>query len=115
MTGPDPVAQLGALLEEEAQALRRADFAALVELTEAKTALAAQVGALALRDGADLSELVRKARRNAASLRAAIGGLRAARLRLGELTQAAQGSATYDSQGRKSLHPARPGQADWRA
>lgn len=115
MAESEVVAQLGALLDEEAQALRSADFGALAALTEAKTALTARVEAMAAAGGPDLATLVRKAQRNEASLRAAISGVRAARLRVGELSRAAQGTTTYDSQGRKSLHPVNPGQADRRA
>jgi len=115
MAGHDPIARLGALLDEEAGALRRADFAALAAMTEAKAELAAQVEALAPADGPEVTAWADKARRNAVSLRAPIGGVRAARLRIGELTRPPQGTATYDSQGRKNLHPAGPGQADRRA
>ncbi|GHE01744.1 hypothetical protein U879_16075 [Defluviimonas sp. 20V17] len=115
MAGHDPIARLGALLDEEAEALRCADFAALAALTQTKAELTAQVEAIASGDSPELAALADKARRNAASLRAAIAGVRAARLRVGELARAAQGTATYDCQGRKSLHPAGPGRADHRA
>lgn len=111
----DPVARLGALLDEEAEALRDADFGALAALTQAKAELTAQVEAIAPGDGPELASLADKARRNAASLRASIAGVRAARLRIAELARVAQGTATYDCQGRKSLHPAGPGRTDRRA
>ncbi|WP_102224014.1 hypothetical protein [Acidimangrovimonas sediminis] len=124
MTQLDAVAEaLRMLMREESAALRRADFAALAELLPQKEALARELEAAepegsAMAGGGSagaLSALLAEAQRNAGALRGAIGGVRAARLRLEELRRIESGTETYDRAGRKNLHSVRSGRVERRA
>lgn len=115
----DPIAALGALLDAEAAALRKADVTALAGLADTKATLIDQLKARQMAGDAQennaLATLARKARRNEVILRAAISGLRTARQRLAELSRAAQGTVTYDHTGQTKLHPTGPRRVERRA
>lgn len=119
MVEADAVAALDALLDAEALALRQGDLGALGALAIRKKDLEGQLAAALHAKGATaegaLNALVAKARRNEGRLRAAISGVRAARLRLSELRGMVDGMTTYDRDGRRNHHPFSPGQVTRRA
>lgn len=98
-------AQLVHLLEASHDAIRRADFSALADLTEALLAAAETPGSTA----AELEAVRDSAARNTGLLEAAAAGLRAARRRVAEIRAARAGLDTYDGRGtRRRLEPQGP-------
>ncbi len=98
-------ARLLQLLDESRAAIRRADFAALENLTKAILAAADAPGA----STAELAAVKAGAARNTVLLEAAAEGLRAARRRVTDIRAARAGLATYDGRGaRQRLEPATP-------
>lgn len=115
MQSHDLVAAFAALLEKEAAALRVADFDALAALRAPKEELAMRLDSELPADAPGLAELGARARRNALSLRAAIGGVKAARRRVIELARVADGTGSYGSDGRTTRHPVKSGRLERRA
>lgn len=113
-TSPDGAAlaaSLAEVLDHEADALRRADFAALPALLEAKERLAGELAAAPLLDDTEtVRQLQARARRNAMLLGAAGDGLQAASDRIRTLTTPPGPLHTYDGAGRRApMERARPG------
>lgn len=101
-----PLAELEALLDREAAAVRCADFTGLEGLATRKQALIDALAGEPAPEEQALDRLRQKAARNASALEAARQGLRAARRRILELRQADR-PETYDSAGRRQgLSPA---------
>ena len=100
------IRQLLEHLRQEREALRAGRFQELAPLIARKEALLA---ALAGTPGARLAQVQRMAQENQHLLQAAIEGVRAARIRLGEIVQGAQGYHSYDQRGRaQRISPERP-------
>ena len=94
---PDPRA--AQLLDQVYEALLRADYAALPDMT---AALEHELFAPGKWSGAQLAVISGKAARNGACLLAAQRGVKAARRRLAEIRTAAAGLTTYDRKGRRA-------------
>lgn len=93
-------------LRQEREALRAGRFEELGPLIEHKEALLA---GLAGTPGARLARVQRMAQENQRLLKAANEGVRAARTRLGEIVEGAQGYHSYDQRGRaQRISPERP-------
>lgn len=91
--------KLDALLDAVQRALCGSDYAALPGLTDE---IAAQLRDLAgVPDAKLLTQLRRKAERNATCLLAAQRGFRAARQRLKDIRSSGSGLVTYDGKGRR--------------
>lgn len=97
MAGPDRIAMLTALLDEQAAALRTGRVGDLAALADRLAAVVA--GGLPGTDAASARRLRDRVSRNARLAEAAEKGLRAARRRLTEVASAAQGGRTYDGRG----------------
>lgn len=95
---------VGMLLDQMRAALMAGDLSALPGLTERTQAALTRVAAGEERPERRLSHLSHKAQRNAACLRAAIEGVRAARARLAEIATQG-GSMGYDGNGRRVCAP----------
>ncbi len=106
----DVLEALSTLLEEEATALRTADFAALAPLAEAKERLATQLASGTPHCPPDLARSFQaRAQRNAMLLEAAQTGLRQAQERIRDLTAPPAPLQTYDGTGRRSSLATPPG------
>jgi len=99
----DTAAQILALLEQEALALRQGDFARLAAILPAKEDACAAPSALAGADPALLRRIARQAGRNDTLLDAVRGGVRGALDRLGAVARAGEGLRTYDRAGQSAL------------
>lgn len=96
----DPLRRLEALLADEAEAIRRADFSRLDHLIADKSRLADQMLRARPRpDAGKLDRLHRLAERNAALLLASMQGLRAAQARISALSERSTDLRTYDASG----------------
>ena len=93
---------LETLLDAEHEAIRRGELSALEGLSRRTEDLLEKLIAGPAPDVEYLERLRAKAARNAATLVAAGRGVRAARRRLAELFQAAEGLDTYDANGRRN-------------
>ncbi|OIQ77653.1 hypothetical protein GALL_406500 [mine drainage metagenome] len=93
---------LETLLDAELDAIRRGELSALEDLSTRTENLLESLIAGPMPDARTLERLRAKATRNAATLAAASRGVRAARRRLAELFQAAEGLDTYDASGRRN-------------
>ncbi len=87
---------LEALLDQAAAALMQGDLAALARLTPG-----IEAARIAPTDRASAERLQTKARRNARLLEAATRGVKAARLRMSEITRGPT-LTTYDARGQKA-------------
>lgn len=100
MRRADPLRRLEAVLTDEAEAIRRADFSRLDHLIADKTRLAEQILRARPRPGAEgLNRLHRLAERNAVLLQASLQGLRAAQARISALSERRTDMRTYDAAG----------------
>ncbi|WP_333816102.1 hypothetical protein [Tabrizicola sp.] len=88
--------QLESLLDQAAAALTQGDLAALARLTPE-----IEAARIAPPDRASAERLQAKARRNARLLEAATRGVKAARLRMAEITRGPT-LTTYDARGQKA-------------
>jgi hypothetical protein len=94
----NPDAGLAELMEELQSALRKGQFDGLADLTSAIEAALPQAR---LAGPEELRRIQRLAERNASSLLAARGGVKAARRRISEVLSAARGLVTYDRSGHR--------------
>jgi hypothetical protein len=110
------IEQLTALMDEERAKLLRGDLRGVTVLTPQKERLAARLaGGTAPADPGALAELGRAARRNAALLAAAIGGVKAARARLAAARHGAGALDIYDQSGQRQKVGAGPARVERRA
>lgn len=106
MRRSDPLRRLEAVLTDEAEAIRHADFSRLDDLISDKTLLADQLLRVRPRPGADrLDRLHRLAERNAVLLQASLQGLRAAQARISALSERRTDMRTYDATGAAQTVP----------
>lgn len=99
MTPRDPWRRIEAVLRTEAEVIRRADFARLPALTAEKARLTATIEAGPPPDQGALDRIRASARRNAALIRAAQGGIAAARARIEAALAGGAPLRTYDRAG----------------
>lgn len=101
---PSPVDTLLKTLEAEAEAIR---FARYHELAPIQKAISAQLEQLHpdRHPSEALQQIKSKLQANQALLKAAIGGMNAARVRVAELLQVQQGLSVYDQSGHLATVP----------